>query len=128
MDKLERALALHHETERHYNCAQSVAVAYAAECGLSDEQAYQMAANFGAGMRHGSTCGAVTGALMVLGMMGRGSEGAGKLMKEFRNKNQHLDCASLLREAANNGEERKPHCDRMVLDAVALIEENLKEN
>lgn len=128
MDKPEKAKALHHATDKHYNCAQSVAVTYAAECGLSEEQAYKMAANFGSGMRHGSTCGAVTGALMVIGMLGKDSDAASRLMREFRNKNQHLDCASLLREAASNGEERKSHCDRMVLDAVALVEELLKES
>ena len=38
-----------------------------------------------------------------------------------------LDCANLLRLAAERGEARKPHCDRMVYEAVELLEELLAE-
>lgn len=128
MDRMETVKALRDDPNVHYNCAQAVAMAYAEDCGLDAAAAQKLAAHFGSGMRHGSTCGAVTAALMVLGMLGKSEDEAKRLMNEFRKKNQFLDCAQLLQEAANNGEARKPHCDRMVYDAVALVEGILKEN
>jgi len=53
-----------------YNCAQSVLLSYADELKFSKELAQKLAAGFGAGMgRTQATCGAVTGAIMVLGML-----------------------------------------------------------
>ena len=69
-EHLKRAEELRAITERHYNCAQSVFVPFAKECGLDEEEAYKVAANFGAGMKVAGTCGAITGGLMVLGMLG----------------------------------------------------------
>ncbi len=43
--------------------------AFADECGLEEEQALKLGSCFGSGMRKGEVCGAVTGALMVLGMI-----------------------------------------------------------
>ena len=52
-----------------YNCSQAVLSAYAPDLGLADETALKIAAGFGGGMgRMAETCGAVTGALMVLGL------------------------------------------------------------
>ncbi|PKM66682.1 MAG: hypothetical protein CVU95_10420 [Firmicutes bacterium HGW-Firmicutes-2] len=51
-----------------YNCAQSVLGAYCDELGLSRETAFKIASGFGGGMRQGEVCGAVTGALMVIGL------------------------------------------------------------
>ncbi|MBM3190385.1 MAG: C_GCAxxG_C_C family protein [Chloroflexi bacterium] len=51
------------------NCAQAVLCAYAPHFGLAPEMAMRLAAPFGGGMaRLGETCGAVTGALMVIGL------------------------------------------------------------
>ncbi len=57
-----------------YNCAQSVLYAWAPEFGLAEETALKVACGLGAGIaRRGQTCGAVTGAILVLGMRhGRG--------------------------------------------------------
>lgn len=121
MDKMEYAKQLRAITERHYNCAQSVLVPFAAEIGMSEEQAYALGAHFGAGMRHGSTCGALTGALMVLGSMGYGEQEAQDLLHTFREKNGCTDCAHLLAAAKERGEEKKPHCDRMVCQCVQSL-------
>jgi len=52
-----------------YACSQSVLSAYASRFNLPLEQAYRIGAAFGAGMaRRGEVCGAVTGALMVIGL------------------------------------------------------------
>ena len=64
---------------------------------------------------------------MVLGMARKSPEAANALMRRFREKNQVLDCAGLLQRAKANGEEKKPHCDRMVYEAAALLEELLAD-
>jgi C_GCAxxG_C_C family probable redox protein len=52
-----------------FNCSQSVFSAFAPQLGLEAEIAHKIAAPFGGGMgRTGGTCGAVTGALMALGL------------------------------------------------------------
>jgi len=53
-----------------YNCAQSVVLSFADELKYSKELVQKMAAGFGGGMgKQQETCGAVTGAIMVLGLM-----------------------------------------------------------
>ena len=126
MTRMEEVQALRERTDKHFNCCQSVLVPFADACGLDREAAFRMGANFGSGMHHGSTCGAVTSALMVLGLAGKGPDEATQFMRRFREKNQALDCAGLLRMAKENGEERKPHCDRLVFDAVEILEDLLK--
>lgn len=52
-----------------FNCAQAVLSSYSEELGMSKEQAFKASCAFGAGMgRMGETCGAVSGAYMVLGL------------------------------------------------------------
>lgn len=52
-----------------YNCSQSVIAAFCDEIGLEFETALKIASSFGGGMgRLREVCGAVSGALMVLGM------------------------------------------------------------
>ena len=121
MDRMEHARQLRAETQKHYNCCQSVLVPFAEQLGISEEQAYALGAHFGSGMRHGSTCGALSGALMVLGAMGYGEEEAHALLRQFRQKNGHTDCAHLLASAKERGEEKKPHCDRLVYECVQAL-------
>jgi C_GCAxxG_C_C family probable redox protein len=65
-DSREVALARHREG---YSCSQSVLAAYAEELGLPLEIALRLAAPFGGGIgRLGEVCGAVSGALMALGL------------------------------------------------------------
>ena len=53
-----------------YNCAQAVAVAFHEELGLTERQAARMASAFGGGMgRMREVCGAVSGMLLVAGML-----------------------------------------------------------
>lgn len=57
-----------------YNCAQSVLFAYADRLNISTDTALKIATGFGGGMgRKQEVCGAVSGAIMVLGLIyGRG--------------------------------------------------------
>ena len=50
------------------DCSQVVVGAFAEKLGITQEEAYKMAAGFGGGMGIGETCGAVVGAMIVLGL------------------------------------------------------------
>lgn len=53
-----------------YNCTQSVVLSFADDLKFSKELAQKMAAGFGGGMgKTQETCGAVSGAIMVLGLL-----------------------------------------------------------
>jgi len=65
MEYGKKAVALH---ERGCNCCQSVLMSCCDQFGISEDRAYHLAAFFGGGMRCGEVCGAVTGALMALGL------------------------------------------------------------
>ncbi len=55
--------------EKEFNCCQAVLSTYGPRFGLDRELALKLAAGFGGGIGHqGETCGAVTGALMVIGL------------------------------------------------------------
>jgi C_GCAxxG_C_C family probable redox protein len=52
-----------------YLCSQSILLAFAASAGLDEQTAARIASTLGAGMaRQGWTCGALTGAFLVLGL------------------------------------------------------------
>lgn len=123
MNYMEHARQLRAKVDVHYNCCQSVLVPFAEKMGMSEEQAYALGAHFGSGMRHGSTCGALTGALMALGAMGYGEAEARKVLQDFRAENGYTDCAHLLAAAKERGEEKKPHCDRMVYQCIQALED-----
>lgn len=54
-----------------FNCAQSVLCAFSNEIGLTEDQLSRITSGFGAGMgKLQETCGAVTGAFMVLSYLG----------------------------------------------------------
>ena len=127
MTRMEETEALRARTDVHYNCCQSVLVPFADLCGLDKETAFKLGANFGSGMRHGSTCGALTGALMVLGALGYGEEEAHALLRQFRQEHGALDCAHLL-AAKERGQARKDHCDGLVYESVAYLEQLLGQD
>lgn len=122
---LARAEALRADTSRHYNCAQSVLVPFADAAGLDEETAFRLTANFGAGMKRASVCGAITGGLMALGLLGVED---GPTVAEYHRRLRQvhdglLDCADLLRVNQEQGGNKKTHCDGMVYECVALVEE-----
>lgn len=127
MTHLEHAAALRADTTTHYNCAQAVLIPFAREAGLTEEQARALAENFGSGMRHGATCGAVTGALMALGALGYGEDKTRELLRSFREQEGDLACAKLLAIGKEKGQEKKSHCDSMVFAAVELVEQLIRK-
>ncbi len=100
-----------------HNCAQSVLMAFAEDCGISEEKACQLGRHFGSGMKMGGCCGAITGGLMVIGMLDGGEEEYSRFMKEMRGKHDNLvNCPDLLGS-------RNPasQCGRLVSDAVSAV-------
>ena len=123
MTHLEKAQELRARTDRHFNCCQSVLVTFAEEMGLTEEQAFDLGANFGAGMRCGSACGTLTGALMVLGMRGSNEEQSAALLRRFREEHGEINCAALLKKSHDAGIPRKEHCDGLVFEVVRMLSE-----
>ena len=60
-----------------YNCAQSVLSVFAEDLGMSKDACLKLASPFGSGIAYmQETCGAVSGALMAIGLKyGRGKDG-----------------------------------------------------
>ncbi|WP_026474624.1 C-GCAxxG-C-C family protein [Alkaliflexus imshenetskii] len=64
----KKSIAIHHFFNG-YNCSQSVVAAFADISDVPKEKLLKLACGFGGGMgRLGETCGAVTGAYMVIGL------------------------------------------------------------
>jgi len=88
----------------NFNCAQSVFAAFAPDLGLEESHALKLASPFGGGVaRRGQTCGAVTGALMALGLARGadtppGKEDAYQLGQEFLQRFESLHGTLLCRE------------------------------
>ena len=121
MTKYEDMRALRNDPNIRYNCAQAVLIPFAEDIGMPRGQAKDIAANFGGGMGCGSVCGAVTGALMALGGLNIPTEKRVELLNRFRTENGTLNCAELLKAAAERGETKKEHCDRMVEQCLDFV-------
>ena len=126
MTRMEESQSLRDRTDVHYNCCQSVLVPFAGVCGLDRDTAFQLGANFGRGMRRGSACGAVTSALMVLGMAGKGADEATEFMSRFRERNRALDCDALLQMMDEGGGDHNPTSHPLGRGAGEFREELLK--
>ncbi len=119
---LERAKRLRTDPSVHYNCAQAVTMTFADACGIDEEKACQLGAHFGSGMKMGAGCGAITGGLMAIGMMGGEQPQYAAFMKAMRENHGGLvNCRDLLRKNAETGTPQKIHCDSMVYEAVENV-------
>ena len=124
---LDRAKALREDPNVHYNCAQAVTATCAEECSLTREQAIKLGAHFGSGMKMAATCGAITGALMVIGLLGGGDEEYRAFMTAMKQNHEGMtNCGDLLKKNAELGGAKKPHCDGMVYEAVENVVKVLK--
>lgn len=133
------------ENFKSLNCAQSVLLSFAGELNLEEKTALRIAAGFGSGMTLGETCGAVTGAYMVLGMKinpegkpiqqlkADSKEAVRKFNSLFIQKHGSLQCKKLLGvdistpEGAARAVEQNLYNTRCV-DLVASAAEILEEN
>ncbi len=132
--------------EQGYNCAQSVAGAFAEECGLPRETMMRLISPFGGGMgRLREVCGAFSGLLSVLGMLyGYDDPAASEekrvlytdvqaLAAQFRARNGSLICRELLGLRAGASDPtpsprtpeyyRTRRCGDMVESAAEILEQ-----
>lgn len=66
MDRVQKALQLFNDG---FNCSQAILAAFTNSTGLEEETALKVAAGFGGGIgQTGGACGALTGAVMVIGL------------------------------------------------------------
>lgn len=130
-----------------FNCSQSILSTYGTEFGIDRDIALKLATGFGGGMgRMAETCGAVTGALMVIGLKyGKCNPGDDdkrektyELVKEFRRRfedtNGTVVCRNLLNcdISTESGLIRardtglfKTVCPKMVSDSAEILEDML---
>ena len=114
-----------------YNCAQAIACTYADFTGVSEETLYQITQAFGTGMgTMDGTCGAITGACAVLGMINGNSEkiktikDGRDIVNSFKERNQSVTCKVL--KGIETGKVLRS-CEDCVRDAAEFLEEVLEK-
>jgi len=91
---------------RSFNCSQAVFSTFAPQFGMDEKTALKLASPFGGGIaRRGEICGAVSGALLTLGLARGADTPAGKeeiyrlsqeFMRRFEEKHGTLLCRELI--------------------------------
>jgi C_GCAxxG_C_C family probable redox protein len=142
MKRTEKAIGYF---RNNFNCSQSVLSAFGPDYGLSEDSCLKLACAFGAGMgRKQLTCGALTGALMVLGLKYGKATGdpdekkqetyqkTREFFKEFEKIHGSSSCLELLdRLDINNPDDHQKikdrglfekRCEEYVSDAVKIVE------
>jgi C_GCAxxG_C_C family probable redox protein len=132
-----------------FSCAQALLAVYGPELGMDRETALRVAGGFGGGMgRMAGTCGAVTGAFMVIGLVHSMTKKGDLQQKElsyeyirkfaetFRERNRTLVCRELMGVDVSTPEgfaEAKAKniartiCPKYVRDAAEILEELLTD-
>ena len=143
-EKQKRAVELFDEG---FNCAQSVIAVFANDLPGDTSTALRMAGGFGHGLRSGEVCGAISGAVMTLGLLTPAdpADPAGskkrsvalskELQKRFSEKFGALRCRELLQNKFTPDDTTPAakamgltgHCDIMIVTAVEIVEELLAE-
>lgn len=106
-----------------YSCSQTVLSLFAKELGLEEETALKIASGFGGGMTCAKTCGAVTGAYMVIGMKhghttsNSEEKAATKLKIQLFNKKFKADHGSLICKELTGFDISKPDEAKTAEDA-----------
>ena len=107
------------------NCAQAVLCAYVDLAGIDEETAIRLAAPFGAGMGNmEGTCGAITGAGLVLGLVSKGpaTKQMRQIMNKFQERNGATQCKLL--KGVGTGKVLR-ECSDCVADAAEFLEEEI---
>ena len=127
-----------------FNCAQSVFSAFSQDYGLDTATACKIAGGLGSGARSAELCGAVSGAVLIIGLKYGQSTAADADMKlkcnaeteafvrRFRTANGHIVCRELLKcdVATKDGREAavakglfKTRCKALVVSAIEILED-----
>jgi C_GCAxxG_C_C family probable redox protein len=127
-----------------FNCAQAILSTYCEEFGMEKETALKVACGLGAGMgRLQETCGAVSGAYLLIGLMyGKSSKEddpakektyalVQEFAKQFEERNKTTNCREILGIDLITGDKQiavervKTVCPKMVQDAAEILEKLL---
>lgn len=129
-----------------YSCSQAMVVAYGGKLGIENDLTIKTASVFGRGMGVGGMCGAVTGALMLIGAKyGSTTPGdiqsaekavgtAGDFINEFISIHKTVNCRELINCDVNTPEGLKYAldsgiienlCSKFVQDAAVILEKYL---
>jgi len=126
------------------NCTQAILSAWGSRYGLDRDTAMKLGGAFGSGMNMGETCGAVTGALMIIGLRharvsktgffsrDRTERATRDFIERFKARNGTVCCKELLgcdlgtpqgRAAARRERSFKDRCPQFVRDATEILDE-----
>lgn len=110
--------------DKYPTCTETILMSYSEKLGITEKQARALGVNFGAGMRSGNVCGAITGALMVLGGLGFSDpKTVNEVIRRIKERhNDMINCSDLLKANHEAGGDRKSHCDGMICEAIEIIE------
>lgn len=142
MSKVEEAVELF---KNGHACSQAILAAYGQPFGIDRETALKVSAGFAGGMGMGATCGAVAGAVMVIGLkycqvsgdkQDRAVAGAkaAEFLRRFRACHSIVDCSALLGFDMGTSEGKaqarqagvfKTRCPQFVRTAAEILEELL---
>lgn len=135
-----------HFLEKGQNCSQAIFTGYGEQLGLGKvdyDTCLKIASAFGGGIaRTGNVCGALTGAVMALGLKYGGAKRedqekanrvAGKLLNEFRSLNGSIICRELINHDLTTDEDLKQafqkdafnNCPKFVEDVSMMLEKLL---
>lgn len=127
------------------SCSQCVLGQCAEALGYDEEELHNMAASFGGGMFRGDTCGAVTGALIAIGLAFGGDtaedtaavkQKVAEFQAAFTEKNGSTICRELLgfdfsqpggHEAAAESGKLTDFCPELVCSSVEILKDLLQE-
>ena len=126
---IARARELRAIVTPHYNCGQAAILPFAEEMGIPSDLVMRFAANYGGGMKTGALCGAVAGGVTVLALYGLDTpEYTAEYYARVREKHpESIDCKFLLERNAAAGNEKKPFCDGLVYECIAIAEDMLRK-
>lgn len=130
-----------------FSCSQAIMLTFATQLGMDNETAIRLGTGFAGGMgRHAEVCGAVTGAVMVIGlkhgMKNKNDDEArtktyelvAELFKRFSAKHNSVLCKTILgcdistvegRELASSENRFKTLCPEFVRTAAEILEDIL---
>ncbi len=143
MNNADKAAGIYKEG---FSCSMAVLGAYCEQFGLDKNLAYKVSSGFGGGMHLDQTCGAVTGAFMVIGLkFGRTraddveakmktAKMTNEFAKKFMARHHNITCTDLIGcnistpqgfEEAKTKDLFKQLCPRYVISAAEILDEML---
>ena len=146
MTHKEKAVEL---LKKKYHCSQALLGAFAGDFGLDLKTAFKISTCFGGGMRQGTTCGCITGGLLVLGMAFGFSDPQDKELETYGNRKTEeyiqafqermqgdVNCRDILGKDVSKPEDmaviRKEglilqKCPRALFASIEILEKMLEE-